>query len=106
MFSCSHLDLLDRVQSTEEDVQDEIMEILSDLLTLNDNNDEKYSYRTYWLEDYLPITLRESTAMISQGTTGLTSWESAMLMAGMVAKCPSLSPCCFLILKNKKQKLY
>lgn len=76
-------DLLDRIEFANQEVFDPILELFSGLLQTSDS--DVFCYRTFWPKDDLPITIKETRALISQGTTGLTSWDGALLMSGVLA---------------------
>ena len=43
-------------------------------------------YKTYYLSSDLPVSVRESRALISDGTTGLTSWAAGQFLAGWLSQ--------------------
>ena len=40
-----------------------------------------WCYKSYWLSEAAAITLHESTKMVSTGTTGLCTWDGALVLA-------------------------
>ncbi|XP_064556641.1 protein-lysine N-methyltransferase EEF2KMT [Drosophila montana] len=50
----------------------------------------QYAYKHYMLQPDKYITLRESTSFVSEGTTGLCTWEAALVLADYLLAHPSL----------------
>ncbi|XP_030568351.1 protein-lysine N-methyltransferase EEF2KMT [Drosophila novamexicana] len=50
----------------------------------------QYAYKHYLLQPDKYITLRESTSFVSEGTTGLCTWEAALVLADYLLAHPSL----------------
>lgn len=49
-------------------------------LLLNSSSEDKICYKTYIVNSSTQVTLKESTNMISDGTTGLRTWEAAFYL--------------------------
>jgi predicted nicotinamide N-methyase len=79
-----HAELLERVEKSGHEPADSLLEYLAELLV--ERGDEEYCYKTYWITDEVPIVVAESRAIISKGTTGLTSWDSGKLFAEYIAE--------------------
>ncbi|XP_021267090.1 protein-lysine N-methyltransferase EEF2KMT isoform X2 [Numida meleagris] len=74
-------------ESTAADPLDELYDALGRIL-----NEEESTrcYRNYLLPSGEPVTLCESVAIISQGTTGLVTWDAALHLAEWAAENPAV----------------
>ncbi|KAM8934615.1 protein-lysine N-methyltransferase EEF2KMT [Pelodytes ibericus] len=71
-------ELIKKHESTGADPLDELYNALADVLNTEENT---LCYKTYFLSSSNTVTLSESTAIISEGTTGLVTWEAALQLA-------------------------
>ncbi|XP_016937006.2 protein-lysine N-methyltransferase EEF2KMT [Drosophila suzukii] len=68
----------------QEDVHDDIYSSLCGPMGDNPGStgtSSSYGYKHYLLEPGVHITLRESKSFVSEGTTGLCTWEAALALA-------------------------
>ena len=72
--------LVEHVERAGEEVHDELAERHAKLWQSDASEEEDLCYKTYWVAADVPITLLETRAFLSHGTTGLTSWEAAKFM--------------------------
>ncbi|KAM9599547.1 protein-lysine N-methyltransferase EEF2KMT [Morphnus guianensis] len=75
---CFLTELIKKHESTAPEPLDELYDTLADIL-----NEEESTrcYKTYLLPTGEPVTLSESVAIISGGTTGLVTWDAALHLA-------------------------
>ncbi|XP_017064900.1 protein-lysine N-methyltransferase EEF2KMT [Drosophila eugracilis] len=65
----------------QEEIHDDIYSSLcGPLAEKTDNGSVSYAYKHYLLEPGAHITLRESNSFVSEGTTGLCTWEAALAL--------------------------
>ncbi|KAM9372423.1 protein-lysine N-methyltransferase EEF2KMT [Phaethornis superciliosus] len=76
---CFLTELIKKHESTTAEPLDELYEALAGIL-----NEEEltHGYKSYLLPTGAWVTLAESVAIISGGTTGLVTWEAALHLAG------------------------
>ncbi|KAM5153216.1 protein-lysine N-methyltransferase EEF2KMT isoform 2-T2 [Mantella aurantiaca] len=72
------LELIKKHESTEAEPQDELYNALAEVLN---TEEAKKCYKSYFLSSGSTVTLCESSAIISEGTTGLVTWEAALFLA-------------------------
>ncbi|KAJ1932237.1 hypothetical protein EC988_009525, partial [Linderina pennispora] len=74
------------------ELNDELMEFYVSLAATTDMSPmvSGFCYKTYALdeEQYTRIVLKEEQMMISQGTTGLQSWEASLRLADFFVEHP------------------
>ena len=71
-----------------EELQDLLYEKVGELFSCSQSDDEVAAYKTYFLSSSQPqlsVSVRETRAVISGGTTGLSSWT-----AGEAAQCKNV----------------
>ncbi|XP_069125293.1 protein-lysine N-methyltransferase EEF2KMT-like [Argopecten irradians] len=73
--------ILHKLEDIDADICDEIYETYSDLLQQKEEEDDTLCYKTYTLPCGNTISLQESVHLISQGTTGLSTWQAALNLA-------------------------
>ncbi|KAL5018206.1 hypothetical protein ScPMuIL_003928 [Solemya velum] len=73
--------LLHKLEDCDAEVCDEVYESYAELLQLREEEDDTLCYKTYTLPSGQTISLQESVLLISQGTTGLSTWEAAEHLA-------------------------
>ncbi|XP_053328098.1 protein-lysine N-methyltransferase EEF2KMT isoform X2 [Spea bombifrons] len=72
------LELIKKHQSIGAEPLDELYNALADVLNSQENT---LCYKSYFLPSGDNITLSEKIAIISEGTTGLVTWEAALTLA-------------------------
>ncbi|XP_040212926.1 protein-lysine N-methyltransferase EEF2KMT [Rana temporaria] len=72
------LELIKKHESTEAEPQDELYNALADVLNTEQTTK---CHKSYFLPSGGTVTLCESTAIISEGTTGLVTWDAALFLA-------------------------
>ncbi|XP_026993911.2 protein-lysine N-methyltransferase EEF2KMT [Tachysurus fulvidraco] len=75
LFLC---ELIKRHESTVSEPLDDLYDALADVVGATE---ETLCYKTYFLPSGEPMSLEENVAMISEGTTGLVTWEAALNLA-------------------------
>ncbi|XP_060074857.1 protein-lysine N-methyltransferase EEF2KMT-like [Ylistrum balloti] len=73
--------ILHKLEDIDADICDEIYETYSDLLQQKEEEDDTLCYKTYTLPCGNTVSLQESVHLISQGTTGLSTWQAALHLA-------------------------
>ncbi|XP_027324859.1 protein-lysine N-methyltransferase EEF2KMT isoform X2 [Anas platyrhynchos] len=75
---CFLTELIKKHESTTAEPLDELYNTLADILN---EKESTRCYRNYLLPTGESVTLSESEAIISQGTTGLVTWDAALHLA-------------------------
>ncbi|NWX22476.1 EF2KT methyltransferase, partial [Aegotheles bennettii] len=75
---CFLTELIKKHESTTAEPQDELYDALAGVLN---EEESTHCYRNYLLPTGACVTLSESVAMISEGTTGLVTWDAALHLA-------------------------
>ncbi|XP_036885859.1 protein-lysine N-methyltransferase EEF2KMT isoform X2 [Sturnira hondurensis] len=75
---CFLSELIRKHEAVQEEPSDELYEALAEVLTAEEPTP---CHRTYLLPSGDSVTLSESTAIISHGTTGLVTWNAALYLA-------------------------
>ncbi|TRY60253.1 hypothetical protein DNTS_005915 [Danionella cerebrum] len=70
--------ILHKHEMLTADPLDVLYEALSELMC---SQEENFCYKTYFLPTGDAVSLAENVALISQGTTGLVTWEAALYLA-------------------------
>lgn len=86
--------LIQKLEDSDVELCDEIYESYTDLLQETEEEEDSLCYKSYFLPNKEIVNLQESVHIISQGTTGLSTWQAAL----------HLSEWCFeqeSLLKNK-----
>ncbi|KAJ1848685.1 hypothetical protein LPJ73_003903 [Coemansia sp. RSA 2703] len=90
MFLKKYIEKIESVRDYELD--DELMELYVSLASTTSENmfASGMCYKTYALDkdQYTRIVLREEQMMISQGTTGLQTWEASLRLADFFVEHP------------------
>ncbi|XP_059717431.1 protein-lysine N-methyltransferase EEF2KMT isoform X4 [Haemorhous mexicanus] len=81
-------DILHKLESTAAEPLDELYEALADVL--KEEEESTHCYKNYLLPSGDCVSLCESTALISGGTTGLLTWEAALHLAQWALQNPGL----------------
>ncbi|NWW78355.1 EF2KT methyltransferase, partial [Climacteris rufus] len=81
-------ELIEKHESTAAERLDELYDALADVL--KEEEDLTRCYKSYFLPAGDSVTLSESTAPISEGTTGLVTWEAALHLAQWALHSPGL----------------
>ncbi|XP_046352247.1 protein-lysine N-methyltransferase EEF2KMT-like [Haliotis cracherodii] len=76
--------LIHRLEDYPTEVCDEVYEAYTDLLGQQEEEDDTLCYKTYTLPLGDQISLQESVHLVSQGTTGLSTWQAAQHLAEWV----------------------
>ncbi|NXK47036.1 EF2KT methyltransferase, partial [Chauna torquata] len=71
-------ELIKKHESTAAEPLDELYDTLADILK---EEESTHCYKNYLLPTGESVTLAESEAIISQGTTGLVTWDAALYLA-------------------------
>ncbi|NWT69389.1 EF2KT methyltransferase, partial [Prunella himalayana] len=85
---CFLTELIKKLESTAAEPLDELYEALADVL--KEEEQSTHCYKNYLLPSGDWVSLCESTALISGGTTGLLTWEAALHLAQWALQNPSL----------------
>ncbi|NXH52224.1 EF2KT methyltransferase, partial [Rhabdornis inornatus] len=85
---CFLTELIKKTESTAAEPLDELYEALADVL--KGEEESTHCYKNYLLPTGDCVSLSESTALISRGTTGLVTWEAALLLAQWALHNPSV----------------
>ncbi|ROL28008.1 Protein-lysine N-methyltransferase EEF2KMT [Anabarilius grahami] len=72
------MDILQKHETTAAEPLDVLYEALGELMFAQE---EDLCYKTYLLPTGDAVSLAENVALISQGTTGLVTWEAALYLA-------------------------
>ncbi|NWS17129.1 EF2KT methyltransferase, partial [Pachyramphus minor] len=84
---CFLTELIKKHESTAAEPLDELYDTLADVLK---EEESTQCYKNYLLPTGDCVTLCESTAMISEGTTGLITWDAALHLAGWAGGNPQV----------------
>ncbi|NWQ63652.1 EF2KT methyltransferase, partial [Neopipo cinnamomea] len=84
---CFLTELIKKHESTAAEPLDELYDTLADVLK---EEESTQCYKNYLLPTGDCVTLSESTAMISGGTTGLVTWDAALHLAGWAGGNPKV----------------
>ncbi|XP_056358958.1 protein-lysine N-methyltransferase EEF2KMT isoform X2 [Oenanthe melanoleuca] len=84
---CFLTELIKKLESTAAEPLDELYEALADVLK---EEESTHCYKNYLLPTGDCVSLSESTALISGGTTGLVTWEAALLLAQWALQNPAV----------------
>ncbi|XP_063170895.1 protein-lysine N-methyltransferase EEF2KMT isoform X2 [Candoia aspera] len=76
--SSPFLAVLQKHESTTAEPLDQLYEALGDVLNTEETT---HCYKNYLLPSGDAITLRENVAIVSQGTTGLVTWDAGLYLA-------------------------
>ncbi|NWU68300.1 EF2KT methyltransferase, partial [Pterocles burchelli] len=76
-------ELIRKHESTAAEPLDELYDTLADILN---EEESTHCYKNYLLPTGEPVTLSESAAIISGGTTGLVTWDAALHLAEWAAE--------------------
>uniref|UniRef100_A0A6J0ULK2 Protein-lysine N-methyltransferase EEF2KMT n=1 Tax=Pogona vitticeps TaxID=103695 RepID=A0A6J0ULK2_9SAUR len=84
---CFLLELIKKHESTGAESLDPLYEALGEVLTAKETT---HCYKSYLLPSGDAVTLRENVAIISQGTTGLVTWDAGLYLAEWALQNPSI----------------
>ncbi|XP_061182603.1 protein-lysine N-methyltransferase EEF2KMT-like [Saccostrea echinata] len=73
--------LIQKLEDSDVELCDEIYEVYTDLLQETDVEDDTLCYKSYFLPNKEIVNLQESVHIISQGTTGLSTWLNSLHLA-------------------------
>lgn len=85
---CFLTELIKKLESTAAEPLDELYQALADVL--KEEEESTHCYKNYLLPSGDCVSLCESTALISGGTTGLLTWEAALHLAQWALQNPGL----------------
>ncbi|GFN81926.1 protein-lysine N-methyltransferase eef2kmt [Plakobranchus ocellatus] len=80
--------LIQKLESEDATIADEIYEAYTDLLSCPEEDDETLCYKSYLIPPGEYISLQESVHLVSQGTTGLSTWQAAQHLTEWVLENP------------------
>ncbi|XP_048188367.1 protein-lysine N-methyltransferase EEF2KMT [Perognathus longimembris pacificus] len=80
------LELIRKHEAVHTEPSDELYEALAEVLTAEEPSQ---CHRSYVLPSGAVVTLAESTAIVSHGTTGLVTWDAALYLAEWAIKNPA-----------------
>ncbi|XP_037670187.1 protein-lysine N-methyltransferase EEF2KMT isoform X2 [Choloepus didactylus] len=83
---CFLLELIKKHEAVHTEPLDELYEALAEVLTTEESSQ---AHRSYLLPSGDAVTLCESTAIISHGTTGLVTWNAALYLAEWAVENPA-----------------
>ncbi|NWH99266.1 EF2KT methyltransferase, partial [Tichodroma muraria] len=84
---CFLTELIKKLESTAAEPLDELYEALADVLK---EEESTHCYKNYLLPTGDSVSLSESPALISGGTTGLVTWEAALHLAQWALQNPGM----------------
>ncbi|XP_006140774.1 protein-lysine N-methyltransferase EEF2KMT isoform X3 [Tupaia chinensis] len=79
-------ELIKKHEATHTEPLDELYEALAEVLTAEES---AQCHRSYLLPSGDSVTLSESTAIVSHGTTGLVTWDAALYLAEWALENPA-----------------
>ncbi|XP_012938029.1 protein-lysine N-methyltransferase EEF2KMT [Aplysia californica] len=82
--------LIHKLESEDADICDEMYEAYTDILSRQEDEDETLCYKTYKMPSGESVSLQESVHLVSQGTTGLSTWQAAQHLAEWVIENPQV----------------
>ncbi|NXC46946.1 EF2KT methyltransferase, partial [Penelope pileata] len=80
-------ELIAKHESTAAEPLDELYDALAAVLN---EEESAHCYKHYLLPTGEPVTLSEKVAVVSQGTTGLVTWDAALHLAAWAAENPAV----------------
>ncbi|XP_068248317.1 protein-lysine N-methyltransferase EEF2KMT-like [Palaemon carinicauda] len=79
--------LITEIEQINQEVHDGLYETYTNILSQNANSgNTSYCYKTYCLSPELTITLKETQNIISEGTTGMFTWQASHVLANWCQK--------------------
>ncbi|KAM6165343.1 protein-lysine N-methyltransferase EEF2KMT isoform 3-T3 [Erethizon dorsatum] len=84
---CFLSELIRKHEAVHTEPLDELYEALAKILTAEESTQ---CHRSYLLPSGTPLTLSESTAIVSHGTTGLVTWDAALFLAEWAIENPAV----------------
>ncbi|GAU97946.1 hypothetical protein RvY_09164-2 [Ramazzottius varieornatus] len=82
--------LMDQVEAKGWEVLEEIWCIYSELCRCETDGGEEGGYRTFILSDTINVSLIHHPLLISDGTTGLSTWDAAFHMVEWISQHPEI----------------
>ncbi|KAL8619207.1 hypothetical protein ACOMHN_049989 [Nucella lapillus] len=82
--------LIQKLEQLDAEICDEVYETYTDLLTQKEDDDDTLCYKTYTLPGGNQVSLQESVNLVSQGTTGLSTWQAAQHLAEWIIENPDV----------------
>uniref|UniRef100_A0A2K6GTB6 FAM86 N-terminal domain-containing protein n=2 Tax=Propithecus coquereli TaxID=379532 RepID=A0A2K6GTB6_PROCO len=83
---CFLSELIKKHEAAHAEPLDELYEALAEVLTASESTQ---GHRSYLLPSGDSVTLSESTAIVSHGTTGLVTWDAALYLAEWAIENPA-----------------
>lgn len=71
-------------QKDDVEIHDRLYEAFGESVTIDNNSD--WSYKHYRITPEVVVTLKESMKFISEGTTGLVSWQASIALSEWILK--------------------
>ncbi|XP_074866804.1 protein-lysine N-methyltransferase EEF2KMT isoform X2 [Carettochelys insculpta] len=84
---CFVSELIKKHESIATEPLDELYDVLADILNKEESTN---CYKSYLLPTGDAVTLLETVALISQGTTGLVTWDAALYLAEWAVENPAI----------------
>ncbi|KAM9305563.1 protein-lysine N-methyltransferase EEF2KMT [Gastrophryne carolinensis] len=72
------LELIKKQESTGDEPLDDLYSALAEVLN---SEETTVCYKSYLFPSGITVTLQENSAIISEGTTGLVTWDAALILA-------------------------
>ncbi|KAK7508077.1 hypothetical protein BaRGS_00001042 [Batillaria attramentaria] len=82
--------LVHKLEQLGAEVCDEVYETYTDLLMQREDEEDMLCYKNYTLPWGEKVSLQESVNLVSQGTTGLSTWQAAQHLAEWVLENPDI----------------
>ncbi|XP_056662105.1 protein-lysine N-methyltransferase EEF2KMT-like isoform X3 [Monodelphis domestica] len=83
---CFLSELIKKHEAAHTEPLDELYDALAEILSAEEST---HCHRSYLLPSENSVSLSESTAIISQGTTGLVTWDAALYLAEWAIENPA-----------------
>jgi hypothetical protein len=71
------------VEKSNHSIIDQVYVLYAELIQQNPMKD--FTYKSYYLDENIYVTLKESNHIITQGTTGLHSWQAAFYLSEWIS---------------------
>jgi len=82
--------LIQKLESEDADICDEMYEAYTNILTRKEDEEDSLCFKTYKLPNGEFASLQESVNLVSQGTTGLCTWQAAQHLAEWIIENPKV----------------
>ncbi|KAG7154566.1 lysine N-methyltransferase EEF2KMT-like 2 [Homarus americanus] len=80
--------LLSKIEECSEEVLEDVYFAYTDILSreMSPSCGDNFCYRTYYFSESLIITLKETSNLVCDGTTGMCTWEASHVLAEWCCK--------------------